>query len=147
MCAYVYACDLFLSGLLILLLQTLFDVPTVGSFVFGQLNVRVIRGTAPAPALPESSMLPSPEVNQEQCHIVGVVTVSGVHIDLTVDSDVTMTARLCHVEVTDSSVPGTKYPVICRTGNLQGGRSDGWVVGVVGVAVGWVVGGAVGGPA
>ena len=132
------------SDPLILLLQVLFGVPTVGSFVFGRLNVRVIRGTAPDPAPLESFVLPQPEVNQEQCHAVGVVTVSGVHVDLTVDSDVTMTARLCHVEVTDCSVAGTKYPVVCRTGKLQGELSSGWVVGGV---VGGMVGGAVGGPA
>ena len=108
----------YLSDILIFVFQMFLDVPTVGSFVFGQLNVRVIRGTAPAPL--ELSTLPPLVVDHEQCHIVGMVTVSGVHVDVTVDGDVTMTARLCHMEVTDCSVGGTKYPVICRTGKLQG---------------------------
>ena len=102
------------------LLQTFLDVPTVGGFFFGRLNVRVIRGMAADHAPLESSMLPPPAGNHEQCHVVGIVTVSGVQIDLTVNSAVTMTARLCHIEVTDCSVRGTKYPVICRAGKLQG---------------------------
>ena len=101
-------------------LQTFFDVPTIGGFFFGRLNVRVIRGMAPDHAPLESSILPAPAGGHEQCHVVGIVTVSGVQIDLTVNSAVTMTARLCHIEVTDCSVKGTKYPVICRAGKVQG---------------------------
>ena len=123
--------------------QTFLDVPTAGSFVFGRLTVRVIRGKPLGPAPLDPSTMSSPVTDHEQCHVVGMVTISGVHIDLTVDSDVTMTARLCHVEVTDCTVGGLTYPVICRAGKLKGGWGNGWgsVGGEVGGAVGRVVGG------
>ena len=72
-------------------LQTFLDVPTIGGFFFGRLNVRVIRGMAPDHAPLELSILPAPAGGHEQCHVVGIVTVSGVQIDLTVNSAVTMT--------------------------------------------------------